>query len=252
MGTNERVERNEIKRELRRARWEALRAARAARFPGAAGRIPNFVGAEAAAERLAADARWRRARVIKCNPDLPQRPVRHRALKEGKCVVVAVPRLAKKRPFLLLDPERIRKRSLWHASSIGGALELGKPLRPADVPAIDLVVVGSVAVAPDGARLGKGGGFADLEYALLRAAGRIGARTPVVTTVHETQVLEEGDIPMLAHDVALDCFVTRAALVPCRRRHRRPSGVLWGELPAKTRAAIPVLAKDEGGWPGSG
>jgi 5-formyltetrahydrofolate cyclo-ligase len=243
MSTNDRTERNEVKRELRRARWQALRKARAARFPGAAGRIPNFVGAEAAAERLAADPRWRRARVIKCNPDLPQRAVRHRALKEGKRVVVAVPRLAKKRPFLLLDPERIGERSLWHASSIGGALELGRPLRPEDVPAVDLVVVGSVAVAPDGARLGKGGGFADLEYALLRAAGRIGPRTPVVTTVHETQVVAAGEIPMLAHDVALDAFVTRAALVPCRRRHRRPSGVLWKELDAKTRAAIPVLAK---------
>jgi 5-formyltetrahydrofolate cyclo-ligase len=36
---------------LRDQVWAALTAARVARFPGAAGRIPNFVGAEAAAER---------------------------------------------------------------------------------------------------------------------------------------------------------------------------------------------------------
>jgi hypothetical protein len=36
------------KAELRQQVWTAMRAARVARFPGAAGRIPNFTGAEAA------------------------------------------------------------------------------------------------------------------------------------------------------------------------------------------------------------
>ena len=40
------------KAELRNEIWSALRAAKATRFPGPEGRIPNFVGAEAAAERL--------------------------------------------------------------------------------------------------------------------------------------------------------------------------------------------------------
>ena len=35
---------------------------------------------------------------------------------------------------------------------------------------VDLVVTGCVAVGVDGARLGKGGGFADLEFALATAA----------------------------------------------------------------------------------
>ena len=39
---------------LRQDVWSAMRAAKVARFPGAAGRIPNFTGAEAAAERLRA------------------------------------------------------------------------------------------------------------------------------------------------------------------------------------------------------
>ena len=40
------------KAQLRDETWGAMRAAKAARFPGAEGRIPNFVGAEAAAECL--------------------------------------------------------------------------------------------------------------------------------------------------------------------------------------------------------
>ena len=43
---------------LRREVWSAMSAAGVARFPGAAGRIPNFTGAEAAAERLRVTAAW--------------------------------------------------------------------------------------------------------------------------------------------------------------------------------------------------
>jgi hypothetical protein len=49
---------------LREEVWTAMSAARVARFPGAAGRIPNFTGAEAAAERLRALPEWRRAHTL--------------------------------------------------------------------------------------------------------------------------------------------------------------------------------------------
>src|SRR4051794_16942729 len=62
------------KQEARERVWAALREAGAARFPGVKGRIPNFVGAEAAAERLAATPGWRSARVIKSNPAPAGRP----------------------------------------------------------------------------------------------------------------------------------------------------------------------------------
>ncbi len=47
---------------LREEVWSAMTAAHVARFPGAAGRIPNFTGAEAAAERLRTRPGWQRAR----------------------------------------------------------------------------------------------------------------------------------------------------------------------------------------------
>src|SRR2546430_10141472 len=50
------------KAELRQEIWAALRAAKAARFPGPDGRIPNFVGAEAAAERLRGTEAWHKDR----------------------------------------------------------------------------------------------------------------------------------------------------------------------------------------------
>ena len=81
------------KQDIREQVWQLLEEARVGRFPGTRGRIPNFVGAERAADRLCELDVWKRAKVLKCNPDSPQRPVRLRALKQGKMVYMAVPRL---------------------------------------------------------------------------------------------------------------------------------------------------------------
>ena len=61
----------------------------------------------------------------------------------------------------------------------------------AELTSVDLVICGSVAVNRQGARVGKGGGFADLEFALLVEAGLIGTDTVLVITVHPLQVLAE-------------------------------------------------------------
>ena len=66
---------------LRREVWARMEKERLARFPGARGRIPNFVGSERAAERLEELAVWRKARRIKANPDSAQAPARKRARK---------------------------------------------------------------------------------------------------------------------------------------------------------------------------
>jgi 5-formyltetrahydrofolate cyclo-ligase len=54
---------------LREEVWSAMRVAKVARFPGAAGRIPNFTGAEAAAERLRVTPQWQEAGTLKAGPE---------------------------------------------------------------------------------------------------------------------------------------------------------------------------------------
>ncbi|NIP82684.1 MAG: 5-formyltetrahydrofolate cyclo-ligase, partial [Gemmatimonadetes bacterium] len=200
---------------LREEVWAALDDAGASRFPGAEGRIPNFVGAEAAAERLRRTDAWRRARTIKANPDSPQWPVRQRALEDGKIVYMAVPRLAGDDPFFLLDPEAIEEPPR-KASSIKGASRHARTLPVAELKPVDLVVTGCVAVSRDGARLGKGGGFSDLEYALAREAGLVDGGTPIATTVHPVQLLDSGRIPMTDHDIPLDLIVTPDEVIATR------------------------------------
>ena len=231
------------KARLRTRCWTALQEAGDARFPGARGRIPNFRGAERAADRLAAWQVFAEARVLKCNPDSPQRPVRAAALRAGKTVYMAVPKLADEKPFIELDPDVLGPAMLWKASSIVGAEALGRRVHADEVRPIDLIITGCVGVSRAGARLGKGGGYSDLEYAILRELGLVSADTPIATTVHACQVLPAGTIPMTAHDISLDAWATPDELHCCERAFERPPGVLDEHLPEDKRAAIPVLSR---------
>src|SRR6516225_5987297 len=228
---------------LRQEVWTAMRAAKVTRFPGAAGRIPNFTGAEAAAERLRGLPAWQEAGTVKSNPDSAQWPVRQRALEDGKTVYMAVPRLAEPEPFFALDPDALTEPPR-KAASISGAARSAKRVTLAELSLVELVVMGSVAVGEDGARLGKGGGFADLEFALAWAAGLIGPQTVCVTTVHELQVVAAGTIPLTSHDVPVDFIVTPDRVIDCRPRHGpRPAiGICWEDLTEEKIAAIPLLA----------
>src|SRR5438067_12549841 len=182
------------KGELRTEVWAALRAAKATRFPGPEGRIPNFVGAEAAAERLRGTDPWRAAATLKANPDSPQWPVRQRALEDGKLLFMAVPRLAADDPFFLLDPDHLAD-TPRKASSIKGASRSARTVGVDALEPVDLVVSGCVAVGEDGARLGKGGGFSDLGFAIAAEAHLVGSSTVVATHVHELQVPPAGGLP---------------------------------------------------------
>ncbi len=229
------------KEDLRRKVWQLLEHNGVQRFPGAHGRIPNFVGAERAAARLTELAVWKKARAIKINPDAPQLAVRRQALTDGKVVYLAVPFLRTEKCFIEIDPKRLGRR-VSLAASILGASKHGRLVSPREVRAIDLVVCGSVAVRRDGTRVGKGGGYADLEYAILREEGKLKETTPVVTTVHPLQIVAE-KVAMLAHDIPLDFLVTPFEVVATRPAFPRPRGIYWDLLKAAKIESIPSLRK---------
>ncbi|MFI5888117.1 5-formyltetrahydrofolate cyclo-ligase [Streptomyces sp. NPDC051554] len=203
------------------------------------GKIPGFYGSEATAEQLATMDEWQRANTIKANPDWAQHPVRVRALKDGKLLYMAVPKMASLQPFFLLDPETL-KVSAEEAADKKGAAQVARRLGVEDMRPIDLVVCGSVAVNRSGARIGKGAGYSDLEVALLIEAGLVTDRTVIVAPVHQLQVVED-DIPETEHDFSVDYIVTPDEVILCANR-RRPSGLVWNDLTADKIAAIPALA----------
>jgi 5-formyltetrahydrofolate cyclo-ligase len=237
------VSRKDLEKERVRDRiWSRFEESGEALFPGARGRIPNFRGAAAAAYRLAATPEWKRAKVVKCNPDSPQRPVRLRALRDGKILYMAVPRLAEAKCFWRLDPKRIDPSDMAAAATIRSAPTYGQPTRSRELPHVDLIVAGSVAVNRKGVRVGKGGGYSDLEYAIGRQVGAIDDETVVATTVHPLQLVG-GDLPATAHDFFLDLIVTPEQTIRPRRRHRQPKGILQDHLSDEKRREIPALSE---------
>lgn len=230
---------------LRERGWRAIRDAGVARFPGVEGRIPNFVGAEIAADRLSRTEEWRRAHHLTCNPDSPQLPVRKQALLDGKVVYMAVPKLADPRPFWRLDPGELTVKP-HQAASIKGAGRHGRPVSPDEMEHIDVIVCGSVAVERSGARLGKGGGYSDLEFAIAAEAGLVDADTVIATTVHDCQIFDDGTIPVTDHDFPIDLIVTPDEAIFTETRIPRPRGILDDHLDDEKRQTIPLL-----GNPGS-
>jgi 5-formyltetrahydrofolate cyclo-ligase len=225
----------EDKQRVRERIWRALEDEGAARFPGARGRIPNFRGAEAAAACLADQPEWRAARVVKSNPDAPQLPVRRRARHDGKTLYMAVPRLADTKPFVRVEGDPTIRR----------ALAEGVPVTVEELGHVDLVVCGTVAVNRDGVRVGKGGGYSDLELGLLVEAGLVDDATMIATTVHPLQLLDQ-DLPETAHDFRVDLVVTPDEVVRTGAARLSP-GVIWEDLDADQIAAIPVLAAQRRG-----
>ncbi|MEN8650982.1 5-formyltetrahydrofolate cyclo-ligase [Streptomyces sp. 21So2-11] len=235
----------QAKQVVRTQIWDALDAAGAVHDTTSHGRIPNFHGREAAADRLAILPAWQRSRIIKSVPDKAQYPVRVRALTEHKTVYMAVPKLAAERPFYLLDPVALSVPPAEAAYSRTAAMHAPTVEVDALAP-IDVIVLGSVAVNPTGVRIGKGAGYSDIEFALLAEAGLITPDTLIVTTVHSLQVTET-PIPHGAHDVNVDLIVTPDEIIICTHPHR-PSGILWDRLPAAKVEAIPSLrARASGG-----
>lgn len=227
----------EDKAAIRDRVWTALERAGAAPV-GVHGHIPDYTGSEQAAQRLGELAQWRRARTVKANPDRAQQPVRALALTGGKLLFVAVPRLAERLPFLRLDPAELGEEPGRYGDRVVAA-QRARPVRIGEMPVIDVIVCGSVAVNPDGVRIGKGAGYADIELALLTEAGLIGEDTTIVTTVHELQVLDE-PLPRQHHDFTVDHVLTPDRMITCGPPHR-PAGIDWDELGADQIEAIPVL-----------
>src|SRR6266576_2614824 len=112
------------------------------------------------------------------------------------------------------------------AATIKRALKHGNVIDLEEVPELDLVLTVSVAVNLKGARLGKGGGFSDLEYGLMVEMGKIARR-----------------MLMTAHDIPVNLVATPRAVIEVDGAYRRPRGILWDHLQPPQIHEIPVLER---------
>ncbi len=226
----------EEKQGIRERIWRLMVEENVAIFPFGRERIPNFKNAEKAAESLRTLQVYKDAKVIKINPDSPQRKVRENALEDGKTVYMPTPKL--REGFLELDPARIPKDKFRAASSIRGAFRFGRNVALEKIRKVDLIVAGCVAVNRDGAKVGKGGGYSDREYAIMKEL--FGCNFPVATTVHPLQIIEE-KIPMEKNDVPLDFIATEKGVIETKTIYRKPEGICWDLVSKDDLEKIPLL-----------
>lgn len=122
------------------------------------------------------------------NPDKPQEAARILVLEQDKELYVPVPRLKEGLLKHITVQDNTNKNQIREAVSRRGLEFDGRTISIDDELKLDLLVLGSVAVSKQGYRIGKGKGYADLEFALLLDMKAITDNTVVVTVVHDCQV----------------------------------------------------------------
>jgi 5-formyltetrahydrofolate cyclo-ligase len=226
------------KMSARQAVWDFLKIQKLCAFPFPPhGRIPNFKGARDAALRLFEEPEWRDAKQIKVNPDSPQKYVRAEALTRGIIVYVPTPKL--KAGFLKLDPARIPFDSIGEASKMSRCATWAEPTKLKDLPQMDAIVTGCVAVTKTGRRAGKGAGYSDIEFAILRELGH--DAVPVATTVNDVQLV--GTFPIERNDLPLTVIATPTQTIRVNNPPPPPDGIEWLRLSDQDLKDMPILGE---------
>ena len=141
----------------------------------------------------------------------------------------------------MTDTRKLGRSNLKAAASISGAFRYGKEVDLDDLPRPDLIVAGSVAVTANGARIGKGEGYSEMEFAILRELGLADDRTPIATTVHDVQIVKA--IALEPYDVRVDLIVTPTHVIETGARQSRPRGLLWDHITDEMLEEMPLLRR---------
>ncbi|KAI4462121.1 5-formyltetrahydrofolate cyclo-ligase-related [Holotrichia oblita] len=207
---------NEVsKLQFRKKVWEYLEKNKLTNFPRPVyWRIPNFKGSEQAAAKLLELDEFKNVKYIEVNPDKPQEAARILVLENQKNLCVPVPRLKDGLLKYITIPEGATKNDIRNARSC----------------------------LKEGYRIGKGRGYADLEFALLLEMGAVSDKTIVVTTVHDSQVFDTLPHEIFKdYDVPVDYILTPTQIIKIEKRLPRPTGIIWNILSQRRLNLMPVL-----------
>ncbi|XP_078400722.1 methenyltetrahydrofolate synthase domain-containing protein isoform X3 [Cetorhinus maximus] len=190
--------------DIRQKVWDYMEENDLANFPRPVHhRIPNFKGAYEACSKIKNLDSFIKTREVKVDPDKPLEGVR--------------------------------------LATLQGVKDFSVPVRLDAKVHVDLVVVGSVAVSDKGWRIGKGEGFADLEYAMMVSMGAVDENTVVVTTVHDCQLLDIPEELMDDHDLTVDYILTPTQVIKTDCKRSKPQGIIWSKVDSEMMEKIPIL-----------
>ncbi|MEO0115928.1 MAG: 5-formyltetrahydrofolate cyclo-ligase [candidate division WOR-3 bacterium] len=191
------------KEEIRHKVWRFLEENDLVNFPRPCfGRIPNFKDAYLASQRLRSLPEFQTAKGIFSAPDGVLKEARRITLQAGKVLIVALPHMT---DFLEIAGKEFQDKAI----TINGFRRYGKPPKTE----VEIFLQGSVAVDLKGNRLGKGKGYGDKEYEILKAMGLIKKKPTVITIVHDCQVFEDFSYLKEPHDIRVDVILTPTRVI---------------------------------------
>lgn len=230
--------------DIREKVWDYIEAKNLANFPRPVhNRIPNFKGAHTACAKVSELQVFNETDEVKVDPDKPLEGARLAVLQARKTLLVPTPRLRTGLFNKIVPPEGASKEELRVCSTSQGVKEFSVPVGLDSKVQVDLLVVGSVAVSEKGYRIGKGEGFADMEYAMMLCMGAVTESTVVVTIVHDCQVVDIPEDLIESHDITVDYILTPTRVIKTDCQRPKPPGVIWTKLNAEMLEKIPVLKK---------
>uniref|UniRef100_A0A8C2HWU2 Methenyltetrahydrofolate synthase domain-containing protein n=1 Tax=Cyprinus carpio TaxID=7962 RepID=A0A8C2HWU2_CYPCA len=225
------VNQGDTKWDIRHKVWNYIEVKNLASFPRPVhNRIPNFKGALEACEKVLLLEIFTKAAVVKVDPDKPLEGVRLASLQARKTLLVPTPRLKTGLFNRIITPKGATRKELHVCSTSQGVKEMSVPVGLDDKVQVDLVVVGSVAVSNKGYRIGKGEGFADMEYAMMACMGAVCESTVVVTIVHDCQVVDIPEELTESHDLTVDFILTPTRIIKTECTHPKPQGIIWSKV----------------------
>ncbi|XP_006926802.1 methenyltetrahydrofolate synthase domain-containing protein isoform X1 [Pteropus alecto] len=230
------------KQDIREQIWDYMESQNLADFPRPVHhRIPNFKGSYLACQNIKDLEVFARTREVKVDPDKPLEGVRLLALQSKKTLLVPTPRLRTGLFNRITPPPGATKDMLRKCATSEGVKNYSVPVGLDSRVLVDLVVVGSVAVSEKGWRLGKGEGYADLEYAMMVSMGAVSQETPVVTIVHDCQVIDIPEALLEDHDLTVDYILTPTRVIATGCERPKPTGITWSKISCEVMGKIPVL-----------
>ncbi|XP_073321140.1 methenyltetrahydrofolate synthase domain-containing protein isoform X2 [Pagrus major] len=230
--------------DIRQKVWDYIEEKNLANFPRPVhNRIPNFKGAFTACAKVSELQVFTHTAEVKVDPDKPLEGARLAVLQAQKTLLVPTPRLRTGLFNKITPPQGANKEQLRICSSSQGVKDFSVPVGLDAKVKVDLVVVGSVAVSEKGFRIGKGEGFADMEYGMMASMGAVNESTVVVSIVHDCQVLDIPEELMDSHDLSVDYILTPTRLIKTNCQLPKPQGIIWTKLDTEKLERIPILKK---------
>ncbi|XP_039211977.1 methenyltetrahydrofolate synthase domain-containing protein isoform X1 [Crotalus tigris] len=227
---------------IRNKIWDYMEAHNLADFPRPVHhRIPNFKGSFQTGVSIKSWDEFDEAREVKVDPDKPLEGIRLSVIQARKTLLVPTPRLRTGLFNRIVPPPRATKETLRKCATSQGVRGYSVPVGLDAKVHVDLIVVGSVAVSEKGWRIGKGEGFADMEYAMMVSMGAVGQRTVVITAVHDCQVVDIPEELLDDHDLTVDYILTPTRIIKTECKRPKPWGIMWHKISQETLKKIPVL-----------